>query len=338
MKKLLGKLNPWSLLICMHNLKPVNKLLLKYIKGDCSEQEKVKVVEWMDSAPENMKEYLSLRKLYDITIWQADSEISISEKPKKRVNLFRKNRILIEAVKVAAIFAIAILGYQYFPFYPNDRYSEPVMQTLHVPAGQRAELILEDGTKIWLNAQSTLYFPTQFKGETREVELDGEGYFDVSHDESKPFFVKTNSYNVKVLGTQFNLMAYASIENFELSLLNGSVEVLKPGIAKGFKLNPGERVFLSANKLVHGSILHSDHFLWKEGIISFNDVTFTELVSKLELYFDLEIEVKTIRMANSRITGKFRTKDGIEHILKVLQLKNEFIYKIDEKRSKITIE
>jgi len=81
-----------------------------------------------------------------------------------------------------------------------------------------------------------------------------------------------------------------------------------------------------------------NHQLWKEGIISFQDESFTELVNKLQLYFDMKIEVKNDKILNYRCTGKFRTKDGVEHILKVLQLRNKFDYTIDEKTNTIIIE
>ena len=99
------------------------------------------------------------------------------------------------------------------------------MQTVIVPAGQRAELLLADGTKVWLNSRSKLKFPDRFQKDARKVELDGEGYFEVTHQEEAPFTVHTSKYDVKVLGTEFNVKAYKDKEQFETSLLKGSVEV-----------------------------------------------------------------------------------------------------------------
>jgi ferric-dicitrate binding protein FerR (iron transport regulator) len=211
------------------------------------------------------------------------------------------------------------------------------MQTLYVPAGQRAEISLEDGTKVWLNANTKLIFPNQFSGETREVQLDGEGFFDVAPGKSKPFIVKSEKVDVKVWGTRFNLMAYSGSETFETSLLEGSVEVIKSNSSKGVMLHPNERISLVKEQLVISPISNMNHFLWKEGIISFDNESFPELVDKLELYFDIKIQVKNEKILSYKCTGKFRTKDGIEHILKVLQLRNNFSYRIDEKLNKITI-
>ncbi len=313
----------------------MKKLLLKYINGHCTDQEKVEITNWLDSDPANMKEYFALRKLTDISIWQTNPDFKLTHKPK--ISIFSRN-LYVEALKIAAIFIFAFLVFQYFsPEFISPKYTVN-MQTLHVPAGQRAEITLQDGTKVWLNAKTTLTFPSKFSGKDREVELDGEGFFDVAHNKAKPFIVNTQKYNVKVWGTKFNLIAYSEKENFETSLLQGSVEVMKQGSTKGIMLKPNEQVYLKDNRMIITPIKNSDQFLWREGIISFDNTTFTELINKLELYFDLTIEVKNTQVLNYRYTGKFRMKDGVEHVLKVLQLKSKFEYRIDEKRNKITIE
>lgn len=311
-------------------------LLIKYISGDLTEQEKVEITIWLDSSPENMREYLALRKLHDIMIWQ-QPEIKQSENKSKASNSNRwLHSLFIESIKVAAILMIAFLGVRYL--FPQKPDVDPVlMQTLHVPAGQRAEITLSDGTNVWLNAKTTLTFPTRFSDEMRQVSMEGEGFFDVAENKSRPFVIKTSKYDIKVWGTKFNLMAYSSKSIFETSLLEGSVEILKSGGTKGLLLKPEERIFQQADQLIVGPIIHYNHFLWKDGIISFNDASFPELVSKLELYFDLKIEVKNDKILKYRCTGKFRTKDGVEHILKVLQLSNNFRFTIDYKLNLITI-
>lgn len=316
----------------------MEKLLLKYISGDCTDQEKVTVVNWLDSDPKNMKEYLALRKLNDMMIWQTEPDIAPRKKPKEKITIGRGNRYYIEALKIAVIFVFAIVISRYILPDSIIQNHLAAVQTVRVPAGQRAEITLGDGTKVWLNAKTTLTFPTQFSENAREVELDGEGFFDVAADKSKPFIVNTARYDVKVWGTRFNLKSYSDAGNFETSLLEGSVEVLKQGSSTGIMLKPDERVSLRDGRMVISPILHMDDFLWKEGILSFNNVPFTELINQLELYFDLEIDVTNNRILNYHCTGKFRTKDGVEHILKVLQLENKFSYRIDNKLNKITIE
>ena len=313
------------------------ELLLKYIEGDATDSEKVSITNWLDANPENMKEYLALRKLHDITIWQT----SPVAKPTQEIieNDQRRSRRInfSEVMKYAAILIVAIVVSRFI--FPEVKSVETfAMQSLYVPAGQRAEITLEDGTKVWLNANTTLTFPNQFSGQTREVSINGEGYFDVVSNKLKPFIVKTDKYNVKVWGTKFNIMAYSGNENFETTLFEGSIEVLKSGVEKGILIRPDQRIFQKNEQLAIAPITDLNHQLWKEGIISFQDESFTELVNKLQLYFDIKIEVRNDKILNYQCTGKFRTKDGVEHILKVLRLRNKFNYTIDEKNNTITIE
>jgi len=317
----------------------VKKKLLKYIKGECTYQEKKDVLRWLDSDPANMKEYIALRRMNDIFIWQTNPDFVSNKKSKKSFSLLSLNKYYLEILKIAAVFIFAIFVSRFL--FPDIYSVRPVvaMQTINVPAGQRAEIILADGTKVWLNANSKLIFPSQFAEKSRIVKLDGEGFFDVTHNKSKPFIVETNNkYNVKVWGTKFNLIAYSKNKQFETSLLEGSVEVLMSGQKKGIMLKPNERISSEKNKLVISPIRNNNNFLWKEGIINLDNETFTELKNKLELYFDIKIEVINNQMKHNHYSGRFRTKDGIEHILKVLQLKTKFNYAIDRDLNKIIIE
>jgi len=313
------------------------ELLIKYIEGNATDSEKVSVTNWLDADPENMKEYLALRKLHDITIWQT-SPVSKAEQETNSKDQRRSRKITFsEVMKYAAILIVAVVVSRFI--FPELKSVDIVaMQSLYVPAGQRAEITLEDGTKVWLNANTTLTFPNQFSGKTREVSINGEGYFEVVSNKLKPFIVKTDKYNIKVWGTKFNVLAYSGHKNFETALFEGSVEVLKSGGSKGILIQPDQRIFQEKDQLTIAPITDVNHQLWKEGIISFQDESFTELVNKLQLYFDMKIEVKNNKILNNQCTGKFRTKDGVEHILKVLQLRNKFNYTIDEKTNTITIE
>jgi ferric-dicitrate binding protein FerR (iron transport regulator) len=311
------------------------KILIKYLAGDATCDEKEAVALWLDASPGNMREFMAMRKLYDITIWQ-NKAIKYKEKnsSERKIHFFT-SKLLKEAIKLAAVF---ILGFLIFRiFYEQPQLAEPVNQTIHVPAGQRAEVILADGSKVWLNANTTFTFPTVFDRATREVILQGEGYFEVAHDDSKSFRVKTGGYDIRVFGTEFNVRAYPGRQDFEVSLIRGRVEVTKPGAEKGIVLNPNEMIFIKDNQLFKSVITHTGYFLWKDGIISFDNESFHEIVRKLELYFDLRIDVRNDQALRYRYTGKFRSKDGVEHILKVLQLRQKFIYSIDDKQNIITI-
>jgi ferric-dicitrate binding protein FerR (iron transport regulator) len=312
------------------------ELLLRFIDGDCTDQEIMAITNWLDSDPKNMNEFLSLRKLHDITIWQTPALAKMENKSHEKKSIWPGKKLYIEVLKIAAVLMVAILVSRYI--FPEPKTENLiVMQSIKVPAGQRAEITLVDGTKVWLNAKTTLIFPNYFSESSRNVTLDGEGFFEVTSNSHKPFIVKTEKFDIKVLGTRFNVQAYSGKGIFETSLLEGSVEVLKSGGNCGIFIKPNERISLERDQLVTSPINHMNHFLWKDGIISFNNELFTEMVIKLELYFDLKIEVKNEKIMKYQCTGKFRTKDGVEHILKVLQLSNKFSFRIDDRKNEITI-
>ena len=310
------------------------ELLQKYIAGNATEAEKQRVTEWIQENPENMREYMAQRKLHDMALWRTEPVAEENSRERKHFSL---RGILMEAAKIAAVLAIVLLGTHYWTGkhqVPEDK----TWQSIYVPAGQRAELMLADGTKVWLNSRSTLTFPGSFKGNIRNVKLDGEGYFAVTKNVEQPFIVETNKCNVKVLGTEFNVMAYAADSVWETSLLEGAVEILVPGSNNsGMRLEPNMMASLKGNRLVKGRIKEADYFLWREGLLCFNDISVRDMIEKLKLYYGVDIVVNNTRILKNRYTGKFRTKDGVEHVLKVLKLNNKFTYTKNDETNVITI-
>ncbi len=305
----------------------MDELLMKYIKGETTPEERERVVRWLDEEPEHMRRYLSLHKLYDISLWSPVEGFVPEKKPARKP-------VWMEFLKVAAAVLIALAGMKAF----FDWREEPAgVQTVIVPAGQRAELLLADGTKVWLNSRSTLKFPERFRKEARDVELDGEGYFEVTRKEGMPFTVHTSKYDVKVLGTEFNVRAYKEKGQFEASLLKGSVEVSGADKSQAVRLKPDEQVSADGDRLVRSAIGDKDCFRWKEGLLCLDDESIGSLMEKLELYFDIDIVVRRPSLLKYRYTGKFRIDDGVEHILKVLRLKHRFTYSMDEGSNRIII-
>ncbi|MDR0393583.1 MAG: FecR family protein [Tannerella sp.] len=309
------------------------QLLKKYISGEASKEERIRVFLWANADHNHMKELLTLRKLNDITIWRQNKK-QIPETVR-----FKKNPPSIyRTVRVASVAAafLLLLGINFYLIIRKQS-SETVMQKINIPAGQRAELILADGTTVWLNAGSSFTFPNNFNGNSRVVYLDGEGYFDVKHNAKQHFIVKTSEYDINVLGTQFNVLAYSRSSLFEVSLLKGSLEICSANKSEMIRLEPDTRAYLSEKKLMKGNVLNYNNFLWKDGLICFDDEPVESMKAKLELYFDTGIIVENASFKTKKYTGKFRTKDGVEHILKVFQLKDKFIYEKDEEHNVYTI-
>lgn len=309
------------------------EILQRYVEGNVTPEEIITVVDWLDTDENNVREFMALHKLNDISLLnQPENQTDISKK--KKTISFRQ--IGYELAKIAAILIIFWGGTK---LYETTTTKEDVItyQTLYVPAGQRAELLLPDSTRVWLNARSKLVYPISFGKGTRHVELNGEAYFDVIHNEKQPFVVKTSLMDIQVLGTEFNVTAYSGSSDFEVSLLRGSIELSSPNLSSGYRMKEKENIKLQDNKLISKNISDYDYFRWKEGLICFNNESVATIIEKLKLYYDIDIEVYNPKFMNSRYSGKFRTKDGIEQVLKVLQIEHKFTYTKNNDLNLITI-
>ena len=307
------------------------EILQRYVEGNVNPEEIIAVVDWLDADENNVREFMALHKLNDISLLnQADNRAD--NQKKKRTVSFRK--IGYELAKIAAILIIFWGGTKLFETNTTEE-SIITYQTLYVPAGQRAELILPDSTRVWLNAHSKLIYPVSFGKGNRQVELNGEAYFDVVHNEKQPFIVKTRQMDIQVLGTEFNVTSYSS--DFEVSLLRGCIELSSPNLSSTYRMKEKEHIKLKNNKLIINNITDYDYFRWKEGHICFNNESVATIIEKLKLYYDINIETHNKKFLNSRYSGKFRTKDGIEQVLKVLQIEHKFSYTKNNDLNLITI-
>ena len=310
-------------------------LLHRYLLGDSSEEENAQIVRWVDEDSKHYDELKALGIIYDAKIWFQDKNVHTE----KTAPIFSTNRfkhIVIEICKIAAVFVIGFLLNNIVQQFTPTAKSK--MLSFYAPVGQRAELTLDDGTHVWLNAKTKFSFPTNFEVSNRNVSLDGEAYFDVTHDSKRPFIVKAGKYSIQVYGTEFNVNAYSGKSIFETALLKGSVRVGETNKqANSLMLQPGYKVAVKNDRFVKSPITQYSYFKWKEGLICFDDNTIGEMLNKLELYFDVHFIIKNAHIINQRYTGKFRGNDGVEQVLKTLQLRSKFKYEFDDDRDVVTI-
>ena len=307
--------------------------LYKFFDGKASREEKEAVRIWLESSPENEQELFKEREFFDAMILSGSTKVAGMEK--KSRPFYRT--VLLEAIKIAAVFAITVASGTYFYKSEICKIGE-AMNTITVPAGQRANLTLADGTNGWLNARSEMRYPAVFTGNKREITLDGEAYFEVTHNEDKPFVVQTNKCNVEVLGTKFNVEAYSDSEDFCTSLMEGSVRVSD-------KRNPSETVLLSPNHMVsleNGQLSTSpisdfDVFRWKEGLICFRNMNFEQLMLRFEKCYGVRIVVENKHLVNYICSGKFRISDGIDNALRILQKDAKYSFERNNDESVIYI-
>lgn len=163
--------------------------------------------------------------------------------------------------------------------------------TLRTPRGGQFRITLPDGTAVWLNAESSLRFPTAFSGKERMVEMTGEVYFEVAKDAAKPFRVMArNGAAIEVLGTRFNVNAYEDERALLATLLSGAVNVWKGGHAA--RLKPGQQAQVAAGiEVVEGADLEKV-MAWKNGVFNFNDTKLKDVMKQLSRWYDIEVEYR----------------------------------------------
>ncbi len=309
-------------------------ILYKFFAGNTSEEETVQVLNWMKESEEHKEELFRERRLFNAVLLTPDDPVS-AYSPRSSG---KWRPMLIQIGSVAAAVAITmILSYYYFKASVNPL-PEKTMNTITVPAGQRVNLTLGDGTNIWLNARTTFRYPTSFQAGQREVFIDGEAYFDVTHDTQHPFIVNTDNYKVKVLGTQFNIQAYSENGQFETALMQGSVEVASAADASQLvALQPNQTVSVKDNQFVLASISDFDIYRWKEGLICFKNQSFDQIIREFEKVYGVQIVVQNTQVLKRMYTGKFRQSDGVMHALRALQLNISFKFERDDEENIVYI-
>ena len=290
------------------------ELLHKYFRGETTEKEESQIVEWTESSAENKERFLKERMLFDITLFSDDSKIQ--RKPKGHLYLYP----LIAIAAMLAIVFVMDLPHMHKP-------KQQLSQTIRIPAGQRAQMDLPDGSVVWLNSQTTLTYDEDFGKKDRKVTLDGEAYFDVARNEKCPFIVHTHAMDIEVLGTKFNVEAYAKQQNFEASLIQGKIKIKSPSDNNISQvLLPDYKSTLKNGKLVISKIEDYNIYRWKEGLYCFKNKSFIEIIKDLEKYYNLKIIVDKPSITNIILTGKFRISDGLDYALRILQKDVPFIY------------
>lgn len=246
------------------------------------------------------------------------------------------SRRLVLARTFATAAAVALLCLSVWTAYP---YMQPVaMQTVSTLAETRT-VNLPDGTSVTLNHYSTLTYPERFKTDNREVELNGEAYFEVSKDKKHPFIVQTEAVDVRVLGTQFNVDAYRDSPDVRTTLLTGSVAVSNKSNSEHMILKPNEiAIYNKVEKKLTRKLLEdaTDEISWRHGEFIFDDVPLRDIARELSNSFGTTIQITDPTLQNYRISARFRNGEDLETILSVLKDAGYFNYSHNDKQITIT--
>jgi transmembrane sensor len=321
------------------NKENIDELIALKLVGEISPADELIFQEWLASSGENKAHFAEMQKIWDTGFedeqfepnvemaWNnVSKELGLEEK--KRVGKIvqmpsRTNQLLY---RIAATVVI-LLGVTWIY---TSKFSEPEMIKFSSLANEQKEIVLPDESVVYLNANSTIEYPEKFKGDTREITLEGEAFFEIKKNPAKPFIIHTATAYTKVLGTSFNIRARKNTEEIVVSVKTGKVEV---GLDTEHKvqLEPGYSAKVNLTKKdVEKVVTPSENYLsWKTREIIFSDVTIAEVIDFMESFYDVKVKAND-EILDCHFTGKFNNP-SLTEILNVLELSNGIQYSIKEK-------
>lgn len=320
------------------------ELLIRFLTHRCTPGELNIVNVWIAADTANAK------WLFDIEhIWSLKDELRFSDKKEieaayaRFVSHIKEKEVSAKKPKLffspswfkyaAAVILIAFLGTNLYLLTDKGTVE---MNVIEVPNGQRASVILSDGTKVWLNSQSKLTYPGRFSSQKRSVKLEGEGFFEVTHNTEAPFYVQSSLISVQVLGTKFNVKSYPNESSF-VTLTEGKVEVTSNDNSHKVTLKPNEQVSYSVktgmklSKYVNTSAVES----WTTGEIAYTNKTLAEIAKDLERQFDVRISIADQTLAADVFTCHFKKDTTLEEVLKLLKETRKLDYSMNNQEIRI---
>lgn len=218
---------------------------------------------------------------------------------------------------------------------PGQPGRSPAYNTIETPKGGEYQLVLPDGSKVWLNSASSLTFPASFTGlAARKVELTGEAYFEITKNRISPFIVKSAKQEVKVLGTHFNINAYVDEQTTTTTLLEGSVNVINLSKTENITLKPGQRSTLNNSRINIDETDPEEAIAWKNGLFVFNDENIKNIMKKIARWYNVEITFKG-NMDHISFVGNYTRNKNLENLLENIELTEKVHFKIEGRRIEV---
>lgn len=315
----------------------IQKKILAYFNGQLTSVEEAKLFIWIKESEENRQVFFHLKNKLDPD--KMDHPLLQSSYAELRNKLFIKNQFEVtrqtgirkfqfSLQKIAAVILLAAsfgFAVAYLLSGRSSEQSKIVWFETKVPRGEKSQLMLPDGSKVWLNSESSLSYPNNFMDGNRDVKLKGEAYFEVAKQKGSVFTVETHDYNVRVLGTKFNVTAYEDFKRTETSLIEGRIEIQKE--KQTMEVVPGQMLIYKDHQFYTEETNTIKSAKWKDDIFDFDRITFRELVVRLERWYDLDIEIRNPELNDKTYSGVFKNEETIEEVLNTFQLTMPISYK-----------
>lgn len=317
-------------------------ILIKYLDGTLPEDERIQVDDWVAGSPENKKLleqiYFTLQVTDRLRVMDSvDPEMALVRfksrvrKQNKKVSL-RRSWQMMQRVAAVLFIPVLVLSAYFFMQIGQERVR---MVEVRTNPGVVSTFDLPDGTKVWLNAGSSLKYPENFWPECRQVELTGQGYFEVTKNPKKPFIVKVDPvYSVEVLGTRFDVSAYDDDEIVSTTLVEGSVRLnLSQANGKVVHqlLKPDERADFTrvGGKLSITSVNADNNVAWRNGEIIFRNNSMEQVLKTLTRHYNVKFNVKDKEVLNAIITARFKNEQ-LPQVMEYIKLASNIKFKIEK--------
>lgn len=309
-------------------------IIIRYLENRCSEEDFVLINEWMKESDENAGELFRMEEIYQLGKFPFEEE-NLVVRAERRLGrrLKRENQKKQEVFKLRSVlrYAAAIVGVMVLAaglayWFRNKAEELVVASAAH---GQVREMLLPDGTKVWLNQSSVLKYPRAFEGKERHVYLDGEAYFEVARNHEKPFMVKSPAMDVRVLGTSFNIKCRPDNSFAETTLIEGEVEVKDKSDKGRITLLPGQKAVLNrvTGRMQVKQVDPKMEIVWHNDLIPFEKSSIFQIAAALERFYGVKIILSPDVDSTNTYSGVLKKKDNIESVLNSLRNSIPFNYK-----------
>lgn len=327
----------------------IDELIAGYLSGDISWEQRQALFLWMEESPENKKYFLDKEEIWfssmssdEVKIFAPSRAFMKFIKELAFSSRFRKKRpvwvyrLVASSIAVAAVFAAVMLFVFNLKTAPSHEEVSDIF--IQAPIGSRSTLTLPDGTSILLNSGSEIIYASDFGKSHRIVNLTGEAYFNVKHNDKLPFIVRTGEMEVKDLGTIFNICDYEDEPSSSLILIEGKVSYSIGGMGENSGLEPGSMVKYNKNKnRTEVFQVNTDEAVsWIRGCYVFENEPLYSIAKKLERGFAVEIEIADESLASTRFYGSFdESFRSVDEILNTLAATGKIKYSSNGGRYKI---